>query len=310
MRILNFQRMSTEDGPGLRTTLFVKGCPLKCAWCHNPESISPQSHIEWNGAHCIGCRSCVGVCPTGAVIPGADGIVIDKKKCTLCFRCVDECPALALERKGLEMSVDEAFAELIKDRAYFGTEGGVTLSGGEITMQYAETEKLLKKLSDAGIHTAIDTCGLCKREALETLLPYTDLVLYDLKLADSAQHRRWTGADNAVILENFEYLCALRASGAADFGLWVRTPIIPGASDSVENVAAIAKIVGSRADRWELCAFNNLCRSKYERLGADWLFRASPLMTRGEMEQLTAAARAAGAENVCWTGRTAMEETI
>lgn len=310
MRILNFQRMSTEDGPGLRTTLFVKGCPLKCAWCHNPESISPQSHIEWNGAHCIGCRSCVGVCPTGAVIPGADGIVIDKEKCTLCFHCVDECPALALERKGLEMSVDEVFAELIKDRAYFGAEGGVTLSGGEITMQYAEAEKLLKKLNDAGIHTAIDTCGLCKREALDALLPYTKLVLYDLKLADSAEHRRWTGADNAVILENFEYLCKLRASGAADFGLWVRTPIIPGATDSVENVAAIAKIVGKRADRWELCAFNNLCRSKYERLGADWPFRASPLMTRGEMEQLTAAARAADAENVCWTGRTAMEETI
>lgn len=300
--------MSTEDGPGLRTTLFVKGCTLKCAWCHNPESISPQAHIEWNGTFCIGCRTCENVCGTGAISLNADGISIDKEKCALCFRCVDECPALALERKGRDMSPDEVFAELIKDRAYFGADGGVTLSGGEITMQYAEAAELLKKLREAGIHTAIDTCGLCKREALETLLPHTELVLYDLKLADSAQHRRWTGADNGVILENFEYLCDLRASGAADFELWVRTPIIPGATDSVENITAIAKIVGKRADRWELCAFNNLCISKYEKLGADWPFRACPLMESRKMEELTAAARAAGAENVCWTGRTAMEE--
>ena len=183
MRILNYQRMSTEDGPGLRTTLFVKGCPLRCAWCHNPESIEGASSVEWIKIRCISCNSCISVCTRGAITAEADEIRINAEKCALCFSCVEACPTGALERRGQEVSVEAVFEELIKDKAYFGAQGGVTLSGGEIMLQTKEAALLLKMLKEAGVSTAVDTSGFCKREDLEKVLPYTDLILYDLKLA-------------------------------------------------------------------------------------------------------------------------------
>lgn len=310
MRILNFQRMSTEDGPGLRTTLFVKGCPLSCKWCHNPESIKIHPEIEWLDARCMGCGSCAAVCPSGALEQSDEGILIDCEKCLLCFACVDACPTVALERKGVDMDTDEIFSELIKDRAYFGEDGGVTLSGGEIALQYEAAAELLRKLKGTGIHTAIDSCGLCSRDALDSMLQYTDLVLFDLKLADSERHKYWTGASNRIIIENFEYLCSLRQGERADLELWVRTPIIPGATDDDENIADIARLVRDRADRWELCAFNNLCRDKYRRLGRDWEFNKSALMSKGRMNELARLAELNGGKNVLWTGATALEEEI
>ncbi|MFB0919266.1 MAG: glycyl-radical enzyme activating protein [Oscillospiraceae bacterium] len=309
MRILNYQRMSTEDGPGLRTTLFVKGCPLRCAWCHNPESISPAFSVEWMGVRCIGCRTCEKICPSGAIVTEPEEICIDADKCERCFACYDACPAGALERRGENVPVEKVFEELIKDKAYFGENGGVTLSGGEILMQSEEAAALLKMLKDAGIKTAVDTSGFCKREDIERVLPYTDLFLYDLKLADSRRHEELTGVPNERILENFEYLVELRKSGKSSAGLWVRTPVIPNATDDEENISAIARIVRDRADRWELCAFNNLCRDKYKRMREDWRFAASGLMTRERMEALVAAARDAGAQNVLYTGRTRLEES-
>ena len=208
MRILNIQRMSTEDGPGLRTTLFVKGCPLTCAWCHNPESLSPQSQLEWLGERCIGCRTCLSVCPQGALDMSPEGLVIDRTLCDLCMRCYEACPARAIERRGEDRSLDSLFDELIRDRAYFGKEGGITLSGGEIMGQAQEAAQLLKRFKEAGVHTALDTSGLCSRQALDLVLPWTDLVLYDLKLADSQAHKQWTGVENGLILDNFRYLMA------------------------------------------------------------------------------------------------------
>ncbi|NCB51752.1 MAG: glycyl-radical enzyme activating protein [Clostridia bacterium] len=308
MRILNYQRMSTEDGPGLRTTLFVKGCPLRCAWCHNPESISPVSSVEWIGVRCIGCRTCEKTCTHGGIVTEPERIRIDNNKCVRCFSCVDACPTGALERKGEDFPVEAVFAELIKDKAYFGKAGGVTLSGGEILMQSAEAAKLLEMLKDAGISTAVDTSGFCKKEDIDRVLPFTDLFLYDLKLADSRRHEKWTGVPNARILENFEYLVKLRRTSKPELGLWIRTPVIPGATDDVENVRAIAEIVRDRADRWELCAFNNLCRDKYERMYIDWEFADSGLMAGERMAELAAAAREAGAKNVLYTGRMRLEE--
>ena len=169
MLILNYQRMSTEDGSGLRTTLFVKGCPLRCRWCHNPESISKKRENEWIAARCIGCGSCIKACKRNAVFSVADGIMFDRGKCVVCGACVNECPTGAIETKGEEKSVDEIFSELIKDRAYFGRDGGVTLSGGEITALADEAEILLRKLKNYGINTAVDTSGLCKTESLEKI---------------------------------------------------------------------------------------------------------------------------------------------
>ena len=301
MKVLDIQRMSTEDGPGLRTTVFLKGCPLNCAWCHNPESISPKSHVEWIGVRCIGCRTCVAVCPQQGIRLDAQG-VHTAEACTACGACARECPTGALELKGREYSVEELFAAVMKDRAYWGRDGGVTLSGGEATLQWREAAELLAKFRGAGVHTAVDTCGLARREVFDALMPVTDLFLYDLKLADAEEHRRFTGQPNGLILQNFEYLVAAGAR------LWVRTPIIPGATDSDENIAALARIVGNRVERWELCAFNNLCADKYERLGLTWQFAGAKLMPRARMEALAALAVAAGAPTAVYTGSTALEE--
>ena len=287
--------MSTEDGPGLRTTLFVKGCTLACKWCHNPESISPSSHVEWMGVRCIGCRTCVAVCPQKGIVFNETG-VHNAPDCTACGTCVRECPTEALEMKGKLFSPEELFGELMKDRAYWGEDGGVTLSGGEILMQSDEAAKLLKLLHDAGVHTAVDTCGFVSRKAIEKVLPYTDIFLFDLKLFDSAEHKKFTGQNNEIILDNFEFLTQTGKR------IWVRTPVIPGATDTDENIRGIASVVRCRVEKWELCAFNNLCGDKYERLGEKWMFSDAALMTKERMDELVSIAKSAGAERVVWSG--------
>jgi|GEM_PF-1395628 len=206
-----------------------------------------------------------------------------------------------------EAPVQKVFEELVKDRAYFGENGGVTLSGGEILLQSEEAALLLKRLKEAGISTAVDTSGFCKKEDIDRVLPYTDVFLYDLKLADSLWHEGWTGVPNERIIENFEYLTQLRHTSRPDMGLWVRTPIIPGATDDEENIRDLARIVRDRADRWELCAFNNLCRDKYERMYKDWTFKETGLISREHMELLVAAALDEGAKNFRYTGKTRLE---
>ncbi len=303
MKVLDIQRMSTEDGPGLRTTVFLKGCPLACAWCHNPESISPKSHVEWLGVRCIGCRTCVAVCPQQGIRLDENG-VHTSQACTACGTCARECPTGALELKGVDYTVEDLFATVMKDRAYWGDAGGVTLSGGEVTLQWREALEMLAKFKDAGVHTAVDTCGLVRREVLEALLPVTDLFLYDLKLFDSEEHRRFTGQPNELILENFEFLVG---TGAA---IWVRTPIIPGATDTDANIAGLAGVVRDRVERWELCAFNNLCADKYTRLGQTWAFKGVGLMRRARMENLETLARKSGAPEAVFTGSCALEDTF
>ncbi len=296
--------MSTEDGPGLRTTVFFKGCPLACAWCHNPESLSPKPHVEWLGVRCIGCRTCEKVCPQKGVRLDENG-VHTSEKCTACGACTAACPTQALEMKGEDRTVDELYRTLMKARAYWGADGGVTLSGGEVTLQWQEAVPLLAKLKEAGVNTAADTCGFTQWETLERFLPVTDIFLYDLKLYDDALHRRFTGQGNARILENFERLAA--ACATAGKHIWVRTPVIPGATDTDENIRGLAGIVGDRVEKWELCAFNNLCRDKYERLGIAWEFRDAKLMTKARMEALAALAVKSGAPHAVWSGMTALE---
>lgn len=305
MRILNIQRMSTEDGPGLRTTLFAKGCPLTCAWCHNPESLSGDYQIEWLGERCIGCETCLAVCPRNALRLTEKGLVIDRTRCDLCLLCAEECPTRAIETRGEERTVDDLLEELIKDSAYFGRDGGITLSGGEIMNQAVEAAELLRNLKERGIHTAIDTSGLCTRESMDKVLPWTDLVLYDLKLFDDTAHRRWTGVGNRRVLGNFEYLT--EKQDQFGFSIWVRTPVIPGATDSDDNIRQLARLIRDRVDRWELCAFNNLCEDKYARLGHQWAFAGVPLMTAKRMKELETIARQEGCAMAYATGNTRLE---
>ena len=302
MLILNYQRMSTEDGPGLRTTLFVKGCPLKCRWCHNPESISYKKQIEWLAVRCMGCGECVSTCPNKALTATEDGIRINREICVACGNCIEECPTGAIEAKGQEVTVAQAFKELIKDKAYFGADGGVTLSGGEILSQAKEAAELLKMLKEEGIGTAVDTCGLTSRENIDLVFPYADIFLYDIKLIDSKEHEEFTGVKNEVILDNFLYL-AEKVKGTGK-RIWVRTPIIPGATDTDENIRGIARFIKGKYERWEMCAFNNLCRDKYDRLYQDWFYKTTELMTDERMDELVAIAQAEGLEQVYRTGAT------
>ena len=297
-RILHLQRLSTEDGPGIRTTVFFKGCPLRCAWCHNPEAITPRLQTQWFAERCLGCRSCLSACPNGCLEMTEAGLRIARDRCQACGQCAQACPAGALEALGVVWSADDLVRELEKDRAYFAASGGgVTLSGGEPTLQPEFAEEVLRGLKQAGIHTALDTCGLCSSETLARLVRYSDLVLFDLKVLDEGEHLRLTGQSSQQILHNLAWL----GQHARDHGrpeIWIRTPLIPGATTEGGNLGVISAFLREggvgQLTRWELCAFNNLCRDQYRRLGLTWAYDQTPLMTAEEVAACETKARAAG----------------
>ena len=312
--ILEIQRMSTEDGPGIRTTIFFKGCTLNCRWCHNPESISPHPQVHWISNQCIGCKICLEVCSEGALTFTEDGNRINRNRCNGCGLCAEECPGDALALLGKSWELDDLFQEVIKDRAYFeNSGGGVTLGGGEPTLQAPFCRVLLKKLKEAGIHTALDTCGMCSHETLEGLLPHTDLLLFDLKEIDADKHERFTGIRNDKILKNLTRVGDYMRSSGHPTELWIRTPIIPDATVTDENIRGIGKFIAANLDglakRWELCAFNNLCKDKYSRLDLTWAYRNCALFSKLQMEKMAAVARNSGVDPsiVLWSGSTKLE---
>ena len=285
----NIQRFSTEDGPGIRTTVFFKGCLLRCAWCHNPEGLSPHPELVWYDIRCIGSRRCPSACPAGALRLTGEGIQIERASCDACGACTKACPAGALEIIGRRWTAEQLLDEILKDSVFYETSGGgVTFSGGEPMQQSGFLLSLLRLCRREKLHTALDTCGAASWEHFERVLALVDLVLLDLKLYDSSQHRDSTGAQNGLILDNARRISAL------GLPIWIRTPIIPGYTADAGNIAALGQFIAQAlptVERWDLLAYTNLGQPKYHRLDRPYALESTPLMTRDAMENLHSVAQ-------------------
>jgi len=277
--ILDIKGNSLDDGPGIRSVVFFKGCPLACLWCHNPESKRPGLEISFDSKECIACDACLSSCPRGALSRANPGFV-DRARCDLCFACATVCPSGALSRVGREMSIAEIAAKVIVDKPFFETSGGgVTLSGGEPTLCMDFTGELLSLLKTHGIHTLIETCGLFEwKSFMDRLYPHLDAVYYDIKLMDAAAHARYCGVSNTRILDNFARLHdAAQADGKT---LLPRIPLIPDITDTVENITTIADFLhGLGVKRGALLAYNPLWHEKSDKIGADDPWRGNRQMS-------------------------------
>ena len=244
--IFDIDHGSLVDGPGIRTAVFFKGCNLRCRWCHNPESQSFKPQVMFYRDRCVGCGSCA--CP--------------KEVCDGCGVCAEKCPTGARKLAGREMTAEALMAEILEDRPFYGTEGGVTFTGGECMLQPELLLELLKRCKEAGIHTAVDTAGHHNWEAFEKILPYADLFLYDIKHMDTEKHREYTGVGNDRILEN---LGRLLKSGAR---VWIRIPMIPGVNDSPDHMAKIEDFLSQfpAPEKLEKLPYHTLGDHKYTAL--------------------------------------------
>jgi pyruvate formate lyase activating enzyme len=288
--IFNIQRFSVHDGPGIRTTVFLKGCPLRCAWCSNPESQSSLPHVVFWADRCIRCDGCLAVCPRGAVsVDSEGGRRVSGALCDLCGLCLAECYAGALEQIGRPATVDEVLAAVEEDRLFYeASGGGVTLSGGEPLAQPEFSARILRECRRIGVHTAMETCGYALWDAWEGLLPHLDLVLYDLKHTDPVRHERLTGVSNQLILDN------LRRLDEAGIETVVRWPLVPGYNDDPETLRALAGLVQRLENVREihLLPYHRFGRGKYERLGLE--YPLPDLQPAGAPALATARAQLAG----------------
>lgn len=261
--IFDIRRFSIHDGPGIRTVVFFKGCPLSCWWCHNPEGRSRDVELWWRKSRCIHCDACVEACPNEAISWQGEEAVTDKARCELCGLCAEACPAEARQVVGRWMSVEQVLEELEKDRPFYDESGGgVTFSGGEPLAQSGFLLALLKACRARELHTALDTCGFASWETLNSVRPYVDLFLYDLKLMDDRAHRKYTGVSNRLILSNLRRLAELGNR------LLLRLPLIPGINDDVENLRQLGEFVRRLSGRppVELLPYHPIAIAKYERL--------------------------------------------
>ena len=235
LKVTEIQRFCMHDGPGIRTTVFLKGCPLRCAWCHNPETQKIKSELLFYPNKCIVCKACEMSCPNAAHTL-KEKHLIDREKCVLCGKCVEHCPTSALEICGKEMSIEAILSVVAKDQAFYGTDGGITLSGGEPFTQGEAAIALLKACKEQGFSTAVETCGYADSNIILAALPYIDLFLWDIKDTDNARHKRYTGANNDKILKNLSLVNETNAK------IRLRCILVNGVNTDEDHYSAITEL--------------------------------------------------------------------
>ena len=263
-RIFEIQRFCIDDGPGIRTTVFLKGCPLRCIWCHNPEGADPAPVLSFQPEKCIGCGYCVRVCPNDAHQMSEDGHALVRARCAACGACAVECYAGALELVGRDVRVAEVLDEVVRDAEFYrNSGGGMTLSGGEPLLQIDFAEALLAEARDRGVGSCVETAGFAPRARYERILPLVDVFLFDLKETDDERHRQYTGQSNRLILDNLHFLAVAGAR------VRLRLPIIPGLNDRDDHFAAVAGVVSSlpALEGVQVMPYHPLGTAKVERLG-------------------------------------------
>lgn len=265
--VFDIERCALHDGPGIRTTVFLKGCPLGCPWCHNPESLSPQPTLFFTAWKCIACGECVPACPQGAHMFVDGRHVLSRERCVTCGACARVCFNGALEIAGRHMPVDDVLAEVMRDAPFYAQSGGgVTVSGGEPLAHDSFAHALLSAAKSRGLHTALDTSGFCPWEPLDGLSRCVDLFLYDIKHMDPEKHLLLTGVSNERILDNLGRL------SEAGKPVWIRVPLIPGLNDEEANYHAMGRWFSTlkSVERIEILRYHPLAASKYERMGGDY----------------------------------------
>lgn len=288
--VFDIQRYSLHDGPGLRTNVFLKGCGLSCWWCSNPEGGKTGPEIGFFREDCFLCGDCIHICPSAAIRMGDEKILWDASKCDICGQCLPVCPSRAFRLLGKEMTATQVMEDVLRDSMFFQPHGGLTLTGGEPSLQPYFAYEILRQAKAAGIHTAIETCGAAPQINFGLLLPYLDLILFDLKHLDPEMHLRMTGQDNKLVLQNLNFLLN------KDTCLIIRIPIIPGFNADKSCLNEMARFICSFDKELDvhLLSYHTLGKNKYAALGKPYPMGDVEVLKPGEMEVYAEIFRKAG----------------